>query len=49
MNTARAFGPAVITGFDKEHWVVSNLHPLSRKVYSSSEISTGLAPSSALC
>ncbi|KAF8602331.1 aquaporin-like protein, partial [Ceratobasidium sp. AG-I] len=21
MNTARAFGPAVITGFDKEHWV----------------------------
>lgn len=21
MNTARAFGPAVVTGFDKEHWV----------------------------
>jgi len=29
MNTARAFGPAVITGFpDNYHWIVSPYHPI---------------------
>ncbi|KAG9082574.1 Aquaporin-4 [Ceratobasidium sp. UAMH 11750] len=27
MNTARAFGPAVVSGFNPGHWVVSCMHP----------------------
>ena len=33
MNTARAFGPAVVSGFINSHWVVSTCH---MRVYLSS-------------